>query len=344
MKTKLISVVFFASLFLSFSSVAQASDSYVNIFSKPLKGVWSNYSDTCTGYMTGTGDGSCGEFDIWTIGGCGGGYMGGCGEAGECYEPVSDCNVGHNGREFGILDAYTCSAGDLKTCQDVVVTGPDGKYCNRDWGVVRNVTCDNDCDLGICSNQKCWNGLNAILTGVKPVTDNGCAAITDCGKPCFDDCKYVAGTKNCPTTDCALPPTLGGGTLANGASVTASSVASVPNGSSCPATETRTCNAGVLSGSFLYASCVVNPSLGLGCTTNYQKICTPAVEPDCTGHEGEPLSNPAFCDEKDLNGCPGSVVTQKFPSTICGATCVAKSKVCDSSNSLKIKDWREVKP
>lgn len=58
-------------------------------------------------------------------------------------------------------------------------------------------------------------------------------------------------TVNCPAAFCNLP---WGGTIANGASVTAYQYGSVPCGSNC-AQETRTCNNGILSGSYASQNC-----------------------------------------------------------------------------------------
>ena len=59
-----------------------------------------------------------------------------------------------------------------------------------------------------------------------------------------------------PPSNCNLP---WGGTISSGSSVPAYQVASVPSGNTCPPPENRVCNNGILSGSFINQSCVVDP-------------------------------------------------------------------------------------
>lgn len=58
-----------------------------------------------------------------------------------------------------------------------------------------------------------------------------------------------------------------GQTIASGQSVTAYATSSVPSGQTC-ASEVRTCQAGVLSGSYVNPICVVNPAVGASCSVS----------------------------------------------------------------------------
>ncbi|MES2769057.1 MAG: thrombospondin type-1 domain-containing protein [Bdellovibrionota bacterium] len=66
----------------------------------------------------------------------------------------------------------------------------------------------------------------------------------------------------CGSASCALPESLGGGTIAHASTIQAYQVATVPNGQTCAAPQTRTCNNGTLSGSYTYPSCTVLPPPG----------------------------------------------------------------------------------
>ena len=122
-----------------------------------------------------------------------------------------------------------------------------------------------------------WTSANATsgtysCTGADP--DSGSLSTVGSGNMRFTFPN--AGTENCALTftgpggsvtktaslpvaaSCALPATLGGGTISSGQSVTAYQSSTVACGSACSAPETRTCTNGVLSGSNQYQSCSVN--------------------------------------------------------------------------------------
>ncbi|MFA6383333.1 MAG: hypothetical protein WCX17_02830 [Parcubacteria group bacterium] len=109
-----------------------------------------------------------------------------------------------------------------------------------------------------------WGGTIANGSSVTAYQNSSVA----CGSSCVSQTRtcnsgVLSGTytnQNCSVAACScnLP---WGGTLANGSSVTAYQASSVPCGSSC-SSQTRTCNSGVLSGSYTSQTCSV-----AGCTS-----------------------------------------------------------------------------
>lgn len=109
--------------------------------------------------------------------------------------------------------------------------------CGQTGTQTRSVVCQNNSGTTV-ADSFCAN------SGAKPSNTQPCS------------------TPACANQSCTLPASLGGGTLAHNGTIQAFQVASVPNGQTCPAAQTRTCNNGTLSGTYTYASCTVQPPPG----------------------------------------------------------------------------------
>ncbi len=118
------------------------------------------------------------------------------------------------------------------------------------------------------------NDTNAIsITGTIKKSNSGIAALssaidynaaTNPDNLVYSDNVNVCTGGSCsPSTQCALP---WGGTITNGSSILAYQAATVVFGSNCES-ETRSCNNGVLSGSFANLSCSVLPEIINTCIT-----------------------------------------------------------------------------
>lgn len=154
------------------------------------------------------------------------------------------------------------------------------------------------------------------------VGDWGSCSATGCGtmgtqtRPvqCIDENSNVVNDVNCtgprpadsqPCTSnvcsaCTLSATLGGGQIPHQGTVTAFQASSVPFGQACQS-EVRTCNNGVLSGSYQYSSCTVQ-----GSTTN------PCTLDGVTVNHGQ------------------SRVFYNSSSVACGQTCQSQTRTCNN--------------
>lgn len=191
--------------------------------------------------------------------------------------------------------SQACSAAACSSCTLDGVTVAHGQ--SRNFYTTNTVACGQTCPTPV--SRTCTNGVlggnasyNRAACTVLPCTNtytwvtgtwSACSA-TACGTngtqtrtvECRDNTNAVVADANCtgarPATSqacsaaacvaCTLPAGLGGGTLAHNASIQAYQVASVPNGQTCPAAQTRTCTNGTLSGSYTYSLCTVQPPPG----------------------------------------------------------------------------------
>jgi putative peptidoglycan binding protein len=166
------------------------------------------------------------------------------------------------------------------------------------------------------------NALGGVIIPIGTVTPNGSQSTSPLTTTTFTGTFW--GTQgqpaHCSITLTVTQPTTGnascswnGQTIASGSSVTAYQAATVPAGGQC-ISETRTCQQGILSGSYQYASCTV--------ATTQPPTCTP----DPTSPQTQTLSCPA--------GQTGSIIqtrTSTCPGPTWGAwtttsnTCVVAS-------------------
>jgi len=149
------------------------------------------------------------------------------------------------------------------------LTVPNGQVCAS-----QTRTCNNGTLSGSYTFQNCtvnppvtcalpWGGtinVGQSVTAYQTLTVANGQVCTSETRTCQSN-GTLSGSftyQNCtvtPPNSCSLP---WGGTIADGQSVTAYQTLTVPNGQVC-ASQTRTCNNGVLSGSYTFQNCTVNP-------------------------------------------------------------------------------------
>lgn len=141
------------------------------------------------------------------------------------------------------------------------------------------------------------NSVTAYLAATVPFGQSCTSQSRTCSNGVLSGSyQFASCTVLPPSTDCALP---WGGTLPHGNSVTAYQSATVPFGSSC-VSQSRTCNNGVLSGSYQYQNCSVNP---------------PA---DCTLPWGGPITH------------GNSVFAYQAATVPFGSSCVSHLRTCNN--------------
>lgn len=122
---------------------------------------------------------------------------------------------------------------------------------------------------------------------------SSCSATPSAGNTQACSCKSAAGGSTC-----TLP---WGGTIASGASVTAYQAANVACGGSCTS-QTRTCNNGILSGTYTAQSCSVDacPFANGACGDGFNTECASGYR--CAGAYPSPVSVP--CNWPNLGYWP----------------------------------------
>ncbi|MFA6383550.1 MAG: hypothetical protein WCX17_03945, partial [Parcubacteria group bacterium] len=204
-----------------------------------------------------------------------------------CTSQTRTCN---NGTLSGTYTNQACSVSGClsctRPCGGSVVSGNWGALCYQASSVPCGSSCSSSqgyCNNGLwttpyaagstaasCSVAACptctlpWGGTIANGSGVTAYQSSSVA----CGSSCTSQTRtcnngvlsgtYTNQACSVAACSCTLP---WGGTLANGSSVTAYQAGSVPCGSTCTS-QTRTCNSGVLSGSYTSQACSV-----AGCTS-----------------------------------------------------------------------------
>jgi hypothetical protein len=126
------------------------------------------------------------------------------------------------------------------------------------------------------------------------------------------DCTYNSVTVSCSESggpsSCTLP---WGGTIANGASVTAYQAST---GNPC-ITQTRTCTNGVLSGSYTYQTCTNSDVLG----------CT---DPNATNYNPSATLNDGSCTYPAISGCTNPSASNYNPlATIDDGSCIVNGSI-----------------
>jgi hypothetical protein len=213
---------------------------------------------------------------------------------------------------------------------------PPLNVCNLPWGGT------------IASGQSvtAWQASSVAFGGTCIFETRTCTNGVLSGSFTFQNC-----TVN-PPANCALP---WGGTLAHGQSVTAYQTQSVPNGQVCTS-ETRTCTNGVLSGSFTFQNCTVNPpvtcALPWGGTINvgqsvtaYQTLTVPNGQV-CASETRTCQSNGTLTGSYMFHNCTvnppascslpwggtlangQSVTAYQASSVAFGGTCVFETRTC----------------
>lgn len=226
-----------------------------------------------------------------------------CGAESDCCEAQSRaCNLGQwvqtscvgGGAEVDKCSPAPFGAGfSLQTCPYIDATAKGGST-------------PRICPLPTASCNLPWGGTLAHGGSVTAYLSNSVA----CGANCASETRTctngtLSGTythQNCSAAACSSCNLPWGGTLANGASVQAFSTSSVACGNSCPASTTRTCNNGVLSGSGNFASCSVDACGAASCALPW----------------GGTLAHNA------------SVTAYQTSSVACGQTCASQSRTCSN--------------
>lgn len=155
--------------------------------------------------------------------------------------------------------SVTANQTDTVACGSVCAA--ETRTCNN--GVLSGSYTKQSCSASMCASCTLpWGGT--ILSGTS--ADAFAATSVTCGTLCSDvkqtrTCNngVLSGSytgQNCSEAACASCTLPWGGTIASGASVSASQTSTVACGSTC-ATQTRTCNNGSLSGTYTNQSCSV---------------------------------------------------------------------------------------
>jgi hypothetical protein len=201
-----------------------------------------------------------------------------------------------------------------------------------------------------------WSGSKAATGGNQSFNIPG---NTTFSMSCVNSVGTSTGVKNVTVTvtapsSCVLP---WGGSIASGATVTAYQASSVPCGSSC-VSETRTCNNGVLSGTYINQNCTPVPCPSscvlpwggsiahLASVTAYQassvpcgSICVSQTRTCNNGTLSGTYTNVA-CSVTGCLNCTspwgsavshgGAVTAYQNPSVPCGSNCASESRLCNN--------------
>ncbi len=193
-----------------------------------------------------------------------------------------------------------------------------------------------------CIDETSQTVQDSFCTAARPADSQSCSSVA------------------CNT--CSLPATLGGGTIAHQATVTAFQAASVPHGQSCQS-QVRTCNNGNLSGSYVYQSCTVQGSTTNPCTLdgvtvnhgesrNFYNSATVSCGQTCAAPQsrtcnngvlsGNSSYNRAACTVSACNSCSrpwGGTIAHNQSLTAFqaatvpnGQTCQSQQRTCNNGN------------
>lgn len=146
---------------------------------------------------------------------------------------VSETRVCNNGNLSGSYLHLNCTVQSPSYTYSYVVGNfgaCSATACGTSGTQTRSVVCQRNDGVAVA---------DSYCSGTKPATSQPCSAPA------------------CTSASCPLPASLGGGSIAHNQSVSAFQALSVPNGSTC-VSESRVCNNGNLSGSYLYSSCSVS--------------------------------------------------------------------------------------
>jgi len=203
-----------------------------------------------------------------------------------CSSEVRTCN---NGVMSGSAAFATCAPEAPQSCLFNGVNVAHGQMVKAflTSAVPFNGSCTSEvrtCNNGLLSGSYAFNSCS--VTPAKSCSVNGvvyqhgqsetffAAASVPFGSSCSSQtrtCNDGVMSGSFTATSCKADPpascSFNGQTVAHGASVTAYSADSVPNGTSCSnIAQTRTCSNGTLSGSFTHPSCTVQGLISTGVT------------------------------------------------------------------------------
>lgn len=151
----------------------------------------------------------------------------------------------------------SCTKTDATTCtwvDNFTASAAPSNDCTAPWGA----TVTNGSSVTAYLNAIEPNGSVAVAPNTCPNAETRtCTTGTLSGSYTNQTCT-IAATANCTTP--------WGATVADGSSVNAWSIGSVPSGFTCPAFTVRTCTKGILSGSGDYAACAVQSTRNITVT------------------------------------------------------------------------------
>jgi hypothetical protein len=216
---------------------------------------------------------------------------------------------------------------------------PYGSTCASETRTCTNGTLSGSFTFGTCSvappasctfnGQTFASGMTTqgYPTATVPFGQTCQAQTITCTNGVLNPANDVAACTVQPPANC----TFNGQTVASGSSVVAFQAASVPSGQTC-VSQNRTCTNGTLSGTFTFASCVVNQPAT--CTFNGQTIASGATT------QGYPSATVPFgqtCQAQTIT-CTNGVLNPANDVASCsvlpGATCSFNGQTIQSGSSV----------
>ncbi|KKQ50885.1 MAG: hypothetical protein US70_C0031G0003 [Parcubacteria group bacterium GW2011_GWD2_38_11] len=196
---------------------------------------------------------------------------------------------------------------------------------------------DNNCAASTCNNTQCFNNTKWV-TGTKNCVPNNCAANTCSTTVCHNGINWVTGTKNCVVVvddDCSVETCMG---------QLCFDIASdgwVPGIKNCIVD--NLCAADICSNANCFNG--IQWVTGIKPQTYSQQTCISlpdAVDCSLAADCGKQDITTAICTAKD--DCTGSLGNIR-PLSECGSSCVSSTTQCAACPApLTINGWREVSP